>query len=202
MTPSAPPAAAEPEEGGGGDGGLTLPQKKWASNMLLASYAIQYAGEFLVRQTKEQLWIRHFASDTVRLGLIRSQLFTVSQVISFFLTPLLDGLSDTFGRRPVLIFGAALYQLATVVVLTAPGLTGLAVFELLLPIASRAMGTPGKVRPFLGRPLNFHCLYLTFHCLSTAWHSTCHCVVSLTLHYVPFTDAFSRSSTAPLDPKS
>lgn len=55
--------------------------------------------------------------NTVGLGIIRGQLYSISQILGFFITPLLGGLSDSFGRKPVLILGAMLYQIATATVL-------------------------------------------------------------------------------------
>ena len=115
--------------------------------MLTISYGVQYVGEFFCRQTKEQLWINLYRSDTVALGIIRGQIYSVSQILNFLITPMLGGLSDSFGRRPVLIFGSILYQVATLTVLfTKASLAGLVAYEIVMPIAARAIPAhlPGR----------------------------------------------------------
>ena len=58
---------------------LGLKQRAFAGYMLTISYGVQYVGEFFCRQTKEQLWLTLFAGDTVALGVLRGQLFSLSQ---------------------------------------------------------------------------------------------------------------------------
>ena len=124
---------------------LGLKQRAFAGYMLTISYGVQYVGEFFCRQTKEQLWLTLFAGDTVALGVLRGQLFSLSQILGFLITPMLGGLSDSFGRRPVLILGSLLYQIATLTVLaTRASLGGLITYEVLFPIAARAMGLPNR----------------------------------------------------------
>jgi DHA1 family tetracycline resistance protein-like MFS transporter len=124
---------------------LSDKRRAFAGYMLTVSYGVQYVGEFFCRQTKEQLWINLYVGDTVALGLIRGQIYSVSQILGFLITPMLGGLSDSFGRRPVLIFGSILYQVATLTVLsTGASLPGLVAYEIVMPIAARAMGLPNR----------------------------------------------------------
>jgi MFS family permease len=124
---------------------LSLKQRAFGGYMLTTSYGVQYVGEFFCRQTKEQLWINLYAGNTVALGVIRGQLYSLSQILGFFITPMLGGLSDSFGRRPVLIIGSILYQIATAtVLLTKASLPGLVAYEIIMPIAARAMGLPNR----------------------------------------------------------
>ena len=124
---------------------LSDTQRAFAGYMLTVSYGVQYVGEFFCRQTKEQLWINLFLGDTVALGVIRAQIYSVSQILGFMVTPMLGSLSDSFGRRPVLIFGSVLYQVATLtVLLTRASLAGLVAYEVVMPVAARAMGLPNR----------------------------------------------------------
>ena len=51
------------------------------------------APDVQIRQTGAQLWLNHFQNDTVAMALSFGKLKPAMQMVSFFVTPLVGGLS-------------------------------------------------------------------------------------------------------------
>jgi MFS family permease len=60
-------------------------------------------GEQMIRQTAEQMWLRAFGGDAAAYALVRGWLESTTAAISFFVTPIVAGLSDAIGRRTLMI---------------------------------------------------------------------------------------------------
>ena len=100
-------------------------QKQWAATCLVAGYGMQYVSEFLTRQPKEQLWLNLYAGNTVEMILFRGKLLPITSLVSFFVSPVMAGVSDKIGRRPCLIIGAAMYLSCQLVALSFRSIGGL-----------------------------------------------------------------------------
>jgi DHA1 family tetracycline resistance protein-like MFS transporter len=80
--------------------------------LLAVSSGLRFAAEVAIRQTGAQLWLNHFQNDTVAMALAFGKLKPTMNLVSFFVTPLVGGLSDSIGRRPVMALSVLFQQAA------------------------------------------------------------------------------------------
>ena len=75
--------------------------------VLTGRFLCRAMSQLLVRNTWDQLWLRAF-DDIAQQAIVRGQITSATELLNFLLTPILTGLSDTVGRRPVQVFCAAM----------------------------------------------------------------------------------------------
>ena len=80
--------------------------------LLALSSGLAFGSEVAVRQAGAQLWLEFFNGNTVAFAVSRGRLMPMIHLISFVVTPVMGGLSDTFGRRPMMFFAQAVQLLA------------------------------------------------------------------------------------------
>jgi len=139
-------AAEKPaaEEKGEALGDITDREKQWAASCLVAGYGLQYVSEFLTRQPKEQLWLNLYSGNTVDMILFRGKLLPITSLVSFFVSPVMAGISDKIGRRPCLIIGATMYLSCQLVALSFRGIGGLVYYQIVRSLAETGMGLPNR----------------------------------------------------------
>jgi nitrate/nitrite transporter NarK len=99
---------AEPEEGEK----AVEPPRARDGYLLALSSGLSFGSEIAVRQAGAQLWLNFFAGNTVAFAVSRGKLMPAIHLISFIVTPIMGGLSDTFGRKPMMLFAQAVQLLA------------------------------------------------------------------------------------------
>ena len=94
--------------------------------LLSVASGLEFGAEVATRQTTAQLWLTQFGGDTVAVALRLSNVRAACAVVSFLVTPLLGGLSDTLGRKPIMLFsqGVLLSAISVVLIFHRPGRGG------------------------------------------------------------------------------
>ena len=81
--------------------------------VLTSRYLLRAASELLVRNVNDSCWMLAFDSAASQ-AIVRGQIISAMEVLTFLVTPVLTAASDTVGRKPVLVLCALLnlgYQL-------------------------------------------------------------------------------------------
>eukprot|EP01046_Picozoa_sp_COSAG06_P043453 COSAG06_NODE_5691_length_3318_cov_1.347313_4_plen_140_part_00 len=99
-----------------------------------------------IRQTGAQLWLNHFQNDTVAMALSFGTLKPAMQLVSFFVTPLVGGLSDSIGRKPVMVLSVLFQQAGffSVLVLGASNVIALYSMELFMVLQYTSGGLSNR----------------------------------------------------------
>ena len=123
----------------------SLRRRKALGYLLAVESGLSFAAEVAVRQTGAQLWLTHFGGDTVAMALSRGRLMPLINVLSFCVTPVLGGLSDTIGRKPIMALAAAFQLCAFLAVLLADGaVAGLYIYELMVRLNQVSRGLSNR----------------------------------------------------------
>jgi|EP01046_Picozoa_sp_COSAG06_P053211 hypothetical protein len=72
----------------------------WTMRVLTTRYLARAASELLVRNVNDTCWMMAF-SDTATQAIVRGQIISVMEVLTFVITPVLTAASDAFGRKPI-----------------------------------------------------------------------------------------------------
>jgi hypothetical protein len=80
--------------------------------VLALSSGLSFGSEIAVRQAGAQMWLNFFKGDTVAFAVSRGRLMPAIHLVSFIMTPTMGGLSDSFGRRPMMMFAQVVQLLA------------------------------------------------------------------------------------------
>ena len=81
--------------------------------ILTARYLCRAASELLVRNVNDTCWMLAF-DDAATQAIVRGQIISAMEVLTFLVTPVVTAASDAFGRKPVQVCCALLnlgYQL-------------------------------------------------------------------------------------------
>ena len=118
----------EPREGG--------TRKGRAVNALMLCQVCRSFGIMIRMQTETQIWINAFAGDFAGQALMQGNVESAGGVLGFILTPVLGGLSDAIGRRPLMIMSPCISVLTNIMIVWRPTIYSLTARRLLMPLSS------------------------------------------------------------------
>ena len=78
-------------------------KKQQAVKALLLCQVCRSFGIMLRMQTETQIWLNAFAGDFAGQARAQGNLESISGILGFIVGPILGGLSDAYGRRPLMI---------------------------------------------------------------------------------------------------
>ena len=108
--------------------------------VLTGRFLCRAMSQLLVRNTWDQLWLRAF-DDIAQQAIVRGQITSATELLNFLLTPILTGLSDTVGRRPVQVFCAAMnlgYHICGLTLAVEGSVVGLILGQLVFALSEQA----------------------------------------------------------------
>lgn len=112
--------------------------------VLLGGFLCWMFGAQLTTPSRSEMLLLAFKNDTAAAAAVVGTLSSISSMIGLFGNPLIGSLSDTLGRRPVLILGALFSVLRHGVWLINPGVASMVLSDLLAPLSQVAMMVPGR----------------------------------------------------------
>jgi DHA1 family tetracycline resistance protein-like MFS transporter len=132
LAPSAEAAAARPRP----PGPLFSAANQKAVRALTFCAVARNLGIMIRMQTETEIWLRAYAGDFAAQAGAQGALESISGVIDFVVSPILGGLSDAIGRKPLMVMSPA-FSVATSALLTfRPTVSSLVVRRLLMCFSS------------------------------------------------------------------
>jgi uncharacterized membrane protein len=119
-------------------------KKRRQMAVLIGGFLCWMFGAQLTTPARSEMLLLAFNNDTASAAALVGTLSSISSMIGLFGNPLIGSLSDTFGRRPVLILGAVFSVLRHGVLLIKPSVTSMVISDLLAPLSQVAMIVPGR----------------------------------------------------------
>ena len=107
------PAPASKLEAGAPVGVEQDAQNQQAVRALLLCQVCRSFGIMLRMQTETQIWLNAFAGDFAGQARVQGNLESISGILGFIVSPILGGLSDAYGRRPLMIMCVVCISIAT-----------------------------------------------------------------------------------------
>eukprot|EP01047_Picozoa_sp_COSAG01_P041572 COSAG01_NODE_3575_length_5917_cov_239.201100_2_plen_305_part_00 len=111
-------------------------QQSVAVQALMLCQVCRSFGIMVRMQTETQIWLNHFAGDFSRQALVQGNVESVAGMLGFVITPILGGLSDAIGRRPLMIMSPCISVLTNIMIVCYPTVYSLSVRRLLMPLSS------------------------------------------------------------------
>jgi MFS family permease len=103
---------------------------------LVAGFSCWMFGAQLTRASQVELLLSNFQGNTVAMASLTGRVSTLSAIIGIFVNPIVGSMADAFGRRGVLIAGAAFSIVRPMCWLLSPdAVTGFVIAETAAPIA-------------------------------------------------------------------
>ena len=93
-------------------------------------------GIMLRMQTETQIWLNAFAGDFAGQARVQGNLESLSSMIGFVVSPVLGGLSDAIGRRPLMLMSPCFSVATNILIVCSPTVPSLVVRRLLMPFSS------------------------------------------------------------------
>jgi MFS family permease len=112
--------------------------------ILIGGFLCWMFGAQLTTPARSEMLLLAFNNDTVKASALVGTLSSLSSMIGLFGNPLVGSLSDTLGRRPVLVFGSIFSVLRHGVWLVRPGVAAMVISDLFAPLSQVAMMVPGR----------------------------------------------------------
>lgn len=112
--------------------------------VLIGGFLCWMFGAQLTTPARSEMILLAFNHDTAAAAALVGTLSSISSMIGLFGNPLIGSLSDTLGRRPVLIFGAGFSILRHGVLMIRPSVASIVISDLLAPLSQVAMMVPGR----------------------------------------------------------
>ena len=97
------PALARKPEAEAQVGPEQAAKNQQAVRALLLCQVCRSFGIMLRIQTETQIWLNAFAGDFAGQARVQGNLESISGILGFIVSPILGGLSDAYGRRPLMI---------------------------------------------------------------------------------------------------
>ena len=131
-------AASSDAAGGtaGGAGRKLLRANGTAVQALMLCCLCRNFGIMVRMQTETQMWLNAFAGDYAGQARFQGNLESAAGILGFAITPVLAGLSDAIGRRPLMIASPCFSVLSNILIVARPTVGSLAVRRLLMPLSS------------------------------------------------------------------
>ena len=99
--------------------------------MMLRNFAV------MVRlQNEQDIWFTAFGSNFAGMARAQGTLSSIAGAVGFVIGPLLGGVSDAYGRRPLMVLSQALSAAVGVLITIRPSIPMLVVRQLLMPVSS------------------------------------------------------------------
>ena len=125
--------AAEPATGGGRRQDA---KNQTAVRALLLCQVCRSFGIMLRMQTETQIWLNAFAGDYAGQARVQGNLESISGILGFIVSPIIGGLSDAYGRRPMMIMSPCFSVMTNILIVSSPTVSSLVVRRLLMPFSS------------------------------------------------------------------
>jgi DHA1 family tetracycline resistance protein-like MFS transporter len=133
---TAPAAAADSPLPAGDDEPAQAKKNATAVRALMLCQVCRSFGIMLRMQTETQIWLNAFAGDFAGQARVQGNLESIAGILGFLVSPILGGLSDALGRRPLMIMSPCFSVLTNILIVSSPTVSSLVVRRLLMPFSS------------------------------------------------------------------
>eukprot|EP01051_Picozoa_sp_SAG22_P005311 SAG22_NODE_311_length_12629_cov_20.911891_6_plen_432_part_00 len=110
--------------------------KNTAVRALMLCCLCRNFGIMVRMQTETQMWLNAFAGDYAGQARFQGNMESIAGILGFAITPVLAGLSDAVGRRPLMIMSPCFSVLTNIMIVARPTVGVLAVRRMLMPFSS------------------------------------------------------------------